>query len=278
LKNWIKVKAVFETAPADWSVCADIFDRHGCPGTLEEDNPPALSAYMAEVEGYELRLHNLLEDLKAFGSKVVETEIVPEEDWSSNWKQFFVTRKLGRVVIRPTWEDYEPLDGEIVITLDPGQAFGTGDHPTTRLCLELMQEVQVSGLKVADIGCGSGILAIAAYKMGAASTVASDIDPQSVEIAKENAVLNDSEIEFIAQPGFDILSEPQDLIFSNIISATLIRLAPDAARFIKQGGIWIVSGIIEQNWNDVRQTAEQVDFELIKWKQEGEWIGAIFRR
>jgi len=210
----------------------------------------------------------------------VETKLVPEEDWAEAWKQHFKPRRIGeRVVIRPTWEGYRLREGDIEIVLDPGQAFGTGDHPTTRLCLELMQLVPLAGKSVADIGCGSGILSIAAVKLDASDVYASDIDGQSVEVAKANAVLNQVDFQAEVSEGFAGLNgTPREVVLSNIISATLIRLSGDAAGAVEKGGFWIVSGIIESNWPDVLKAAEQAGFQLKQRNQEDEWVAAIFQR
>lgn len=279
MPNWIEIKALLATAPPDWSPLIEAFDRHGCPGTAQEDEPPSLSAYMAEVNGWENRVAALSNDLKSLGAREVQNKIVPEEDWSQNWKQFFKTRRVGqRIVIKPTWDHFEPGVDDVVITLDPGQAFGTGDHPTTRVCLELLERADPEGKTVADIGCGSGILAIAASKLGAKEVIASDLDEQSVEITKENAKLNGVHFPAVAAAGFEALNQPYDMALSNIISATLIRLAPDASKATKAGGRWIVSGIIETNWPDVRAAAERAGFTLEDRVQEDEWVGATFLR
>ena len=277
MRNWIEVKAIFAAPQIDWSPIAEVFDRHGCPGTLEQDTPPALISYIAEVPGSSARIKALTDDLFESGAIAVSTEDFPEENWSENWKQYFTTRHVGKVVIRPTWEPYEPKGSDVVVSLDPGQAFGTGDHPTTRLCLDLIQKVVMEGKGVADVGCGSGILAIAAAKLGSATVFASDIDPRSVEIAKENATLNDVQIPMVDAPGFDALQGEYDVLMSNIITATLIRLAPSARNYIKPGGCWIVSGIIRANWEDLKTAVVAEGFRLENKEEEDDWVGAIFR-
>jgi len=277
--QWIEIRAVLDNPPEDWSAYINIFDEHGCPGTLQSDDPPALSAYMAEVNGATRRVDALKNALTQLGVACVQTRIVPEEDWSENWKQHFKTRRVGkRIVIRPTWDVEPPSPADITITLDPGQAFGTGDHQTTRICLQLLEQAELHNKTVADVGCGSGILAITAVKLGAKSVIASDIDEQSVEITKENAKLNGVEFQTYCAAGFDAIQETQDVVISNIISATLIRLAPDASRAVKPGGKWIVSGIIEQNWPDVLYAATQGGFALEQLLKEDEWVAATFLR
>lgn len=280
MTDWIEIKALFDVAPDDWSIYADAFDRFGCPGSVQYDEPPSISAYMVGVEGAAAQANLLAEELKRLGATAVEIGSVPEEDWSETWKQFFKPRRIGkRFVIRPTWESYETQEGDLEIVLDPGQAFGTGDHPTTRLCLELLDSFDLSGKCVADVGCGSGILSIGALLLGASEVDAVDIDPLSVEVAIENAKLNGVSYRCVAGDGFKALQHEQyDLIVSNIISAILIRLSPDAAAYVKKGGHWVVSGIIKQNWPDVLEAAQKVGFTLIENAEEDEWVAATFLR
>lgn len=280
MTDWIEIKALFDQAPEDWSIYADAFSRFGCPGSVQSDTPPAISAYMVALEPAEDLAQELGEELKRLGAVAVSISRVPDEDWSETWKQFFKPRRIGEnLVIRPTWEEYESSPEDKVIVLDPGQAFGTGDHPTTRLCLELMQTIEFRGKDVADVGCGSGILSIGACFLGARYVDAVDIDTLSVEVSKENAALNRVEFRCVTGDGFSALEKDQyDIVISNIISAVLIKMAPDAASKTKEGGYWIVSGIIKSNWPDVKLAAEKYGFKLNETREEDEWVGASFQR
>lgn len=276
---WTKVTAVLPQTPEDWSIWAEEFALHGLPGTVQTDDPPTLSAYLSP--GDLDRLPGLARALTERGALKVETEDVPEIDWAEAWKQFFKPTRIGqRFVVRPTWEEASLETGDIEIVLDPGQAFGTGDHPTTRMCLELLEGQELAGQRVADIGCGSGILSIAAMKRGAASVTAVDTESESVETCEENAQRNQVVVNARQGSGFAPLQDGDtfDLVLSNIISAALIALAPEASRRVKSGGHWIVSGIIAENWGDVRAKAESVGFTLVKQQQEGEWVAATFAR
>lgn len=278
MSQWIQVTATLPAVPEDWSILIDTFDRFGCPGSQIEDHPPRISGYLTEVEGAQARASDLTEALTALGAEV-STAIVADEDWNELWKVHFKPRRIGnRLVIRPTWEEFEAGEGDVVIVLDPGQAFGTGDHPTTRLCLELLEQESLEGRTLADIGCGSGILAIAAAKMGAQIVIASDLDPLAVGVTRENMVRNDVDFPAEATEGFAKLGEPVDVVVSNIISATLIRLAPDAWKAVKPGGKWVVSGIYQTNWPDVRAAAERQGFVLERVQQEDDWVAATFLR
>lgn len=275
--RWIEVRASVPTAPEDWSIFAEAFDRHGCPGSQVDDL--TIFGYLADVAGAEAVAHALTADLAALGAAVTIGRI-EEQDWSELWKIHFKPRRVGkRLVLRPTWEPYASEETDVEIVLDPGQAFGTGDHPTTRLCLKLLElALEPSPTKtVADVGCGSGVLAIAAAKLGGKVVMASDLDPISVEITRQNARLNAVDFLTGVAGGFDAISEPVDVAVSNIISATVIRLAPDAASKVKPSGLWIVSGVIEANWPDVEQAANRAGFTLVTKEMEDEWVGATFR-
>jgi len=278
---WIEVKALLPEIPEDWSRYAEIFSTYGIEGTVQTDDPPTIGGYVYEDDSQVVRIVALCEALTAAGASAVETERVKEEEWSESWKQFFVPRRVGRhFIIRPTWEECEALPDDLVIVLDPGQAFGTGDHPTTRLCLELLEKLPVAGKHVADIGCGSGILSIAAAMLGAASVVGVDVELPSIIASKENADRNGVEAEFLVGEGFRSLPEGAhyDLVLSNIISATLIHISHDASERVKPGGHWMISGIIDSNWPDVLASAERFGFALVERKQEDEWNAAILLR
>jgi ribosomal protein L11 methyltransferase len=274
--SWIEVIAAFERAPEDWSPFIEIFREHGCENTLQTDKPPTLSAAVVAVDGADAVVESLRKNLLEAGATEFTSRDLVEENWEENWKQFFKPRRVGnRIVVHPTWES-EPLQpGDVQIVLDPGQAFGTGDHPTTRMCLELLERHLAPGATVADIGCGSGILSVAAVKLGAVLVFAVDIEPLSVEVAKENAQLNGVEFEAVAGAGLQALPKaPFDVLVSNIISATLISLAREVPVHLVTGGKWIVSGIIEANWQDVLEAANRAGFDLVDELHENEWVGA----
>lgn len=276
---WTEIKAVLNTPPEDWAVFAEVFERFGMPGTVQTDHPPTISAYVPPGEAVEVEA--LKAALLERGAASIEQAEVPETDWAEAWKEFFKPQRIGqRFVIVPSWETYETQPEDIVLNLDPGQAFGTGEHPTTRLCLRLLEKRNVAGTRIADVGCGSGILGIAAAKLGAEVVDAVDIDPLSVEVTLENAARNGVTIDAHTGEGFDPLGgrEPYDLVFSNIISAALIGVAPTAARFVKSGGEWIISGVIESNWPDVQEAIERAGFIYVEHDQEGDWIAACFRK
>lgn len=275
MKTWTKVTAILDSVPDDWSVWAERFAQFGLEGTVQTDDPPTLSAFVAPGESYD----GLSSSLEGHGARV-ETEEVEDIDWSVAWRDFFKPEAIGsRFWIRPSWEEVPTPAGRLEVVLDPGQAFGTGDHPTTRLCLSLLEGVVSNGDSVADIGCGSGILSIGAMKLGAARVDAVDMDRLSVETTKENALRNGVTVRAYEGRGFEPLSQgTYDVVVSNIISAAIIGLSEEASRRVRTGGIWIVSGIIEPNWPDVNTAVTTAGFTLEKWSREGDWVAAVLRR
>ncbi|MDR3691291.1 MAG: 50S ribosomal protein L11 methyltransferase [Fimbriimonas sp.] len=272
--SWIEVKAGFE-AGQDLSPYIDLFGEFGIENTLEEGD--SLTGCLVSVDGSEARINELESALKQAGALYVQTRDLVEDNWEVAWRQFFKPRRVGqRFVVRPTWESFESSEGDLVIVLDPGQAFGTGDHPTTRLCLELMEGADISGRRVLDIGCGSGILSIGACLLGATSVMAIDIDPIAVEVAKENRATNQVDFEAVVGEGVLVYDETWDVVVSNIISATLIRLARDVRVLVSPGGRWIISGVISDNWPDVLAAAQSAGFGLVTFKEEDGWVAATF--
>lgn len=277
MNTWVEVTALLRDAPPDWAPWVEIFRSHGVEGTRQDEAPPALTGYVsARTPARLARLCDALE--RAGASKVLEREI-PEADWAEAWKEFFQPRRIGRFYVRPSWRDDATPNGDLEIVLDPGQAFGTGDHATTRMCLALVEDALKPGDRLADVGVGSGILSIAAAKLGGRVT-AVEIDPPAVAAARENVARNGVDVEVLEGDGFEPLlsGEPFDVVVSNLISALLVRLAPAAAAVLRPGGAWIVSGIIEANWGDVLGAAQGVGFHLESEHREDDWHAALFRR
>ncbi|HLK13448.1 MAG TPA: 50S ribosomal protein L11 methyltransferase [Fimbriimonadaceae bacterium] len=278
--NWIEITAEFPSAPPDWSPVIELFRAAGCPNSMETDVPPAVIGCLADGVGAPSRVTLLARRLRDAGASHIRTKTIADEDWNHAFREHFKPRRVGkRFVIVPTWDtDFKPRDGDLVITLDPGQAFGTGDHPTTRMCLELLEKAGVTGKRVADVGCGTGILSIGAVRLGAAEVAAVDIDEVSVQVSRENAALNQVSFEVGLADGIASLGEGWDVLVSNIISATLILLAPDAARALVTNGKWIASGIINENWPDVLAAAEAAGFALDTKLEDPQWVAAMFHR
>lgn len=274
--NWILIKASQAPAPADWSPIIEVFRDFGIENTLEEKG--AIVGCYVDVDGVQDQIDALKKALAELGVDNVTAEPLVEVDWENEWKKFFKPRRVGaHFVVRPTWETFDAQAEDKIIILDPGQAFGTGDHPTTRNCLAYLEKYVQPGLDVLDLGCGSGILAVGAKLLQAGEVCAIDIDPISIEVAKENFERN--EVEVLTAVG-DVLSlqfeAEWDIVVSNIISATLINLAPDAAYALRPGGKWIVSGIITQNWEDVKKAAAKQELSYIEHVEEDGWVAGVF--
>ena len=206
-----------------------------------------------------------------------------EEEWSTAWKKYYKPTHIGKkLVVVPSWETYEAKPDEIILVMDPGMAFGTGTHETTRLCAELLEEYLKPGDRMLDVGSGSGILAICGIKLGASSCSACDIDPIAVRTEEENAARNGCSIHCFVS---DLLSEVKmpdgkafDIITANIVADVIIRLAPDIGAFIRQGGYWIVSGIIEQRTAEVDAEMKKYGFTCVDYKKENGWYAGIYAK
>ena len=208
---------------------------------------------------------------------------VHSEDWSSSWKANFKPLRIGRrLLIVPSWEEAAPRPDDIVLRLDPGMAFGTGGHETTRLCLELLEQImdEMPTLvipSVLDLGTGSGILAMAAVRLGAGRVCAVDIDPQAVEVAIENLAANDlaGQVECSTTP-LESLSGSFDIILANILAEELVRLAPQLAGHLAPGGRLILSGILAEKEPLVIAGFSSTGLEYQETRHEGEWVAILY--
>lgn len=213
----------------------------------------------------------------------IELDGVSEEDWADSWKKYYKPIKTGdRLVIVPVWEKYEKKENEITVLMDPGMAFGTGTHETTRLCAKLLEKYVKPGDRMLDVGCGSGILAICASKLGAAECFACDIDPVSVKIAGENAELNGTNN--IVCRKSDLLSDVvtpmggYNICTANIVADVIIRLAPDIGSYLAEGAVLIVSGIIVERKDETVAALAENGFEVFDDATENGWYCAALRR
>ncbi len=228
---------------------------------------PSITFYAAEGS----ITPSLLEDLEPFG---IQVRTVDDEDWLHRWKDYFAPAPItGRFVVRPAWCDYDAAPGEYVIDMDPGMAFGTGTHATTRLCLMLMEKYLVPGARVLDIGTGTGILAIAAAMLGSDEVLALDIDPQAVDVARDNVLKNAVESrvrvdEADLTKGIDFRA---DIVVGNLMADLVIRLSRQVREHLTPKGVFISSGIIEGKEGAVREILESLGFQILDAFHEGEW-------
>ena len=205
-----------------------------------------------------------------------------EEDYQNSWKKYFYTQKISeRFVVKPTWREYEPQEDELVIEIDPGRAFGTGTHPTTSLCIKLMEENIKEGNTVIDVGTGSGILMVAAEKLGAGKIVGTDIDPMAFEVAEENLLLNKVDMEKAKAYAGDLVTVVQnekfDVVVANILADVLLILLKDISRVVKKDGLVIFSGIIEDKLEEMKRAVEEVGLEILEVKADKEWRAMLMR-
>lgn len=212
-----------------------------------------------------------------------ETEIIntADEEWSTAWKKYYKPTPIGeRIVIVPSWEHYDKKDGEIIIDMDPGMAFGTGTHETTRLCASLLEKYIKQGDKMLDIGSGSGILAICGAKLGASSCFACDIDPVAVRTEKENCERNGCGNVTCAVS--DLLAgvpdEKYDIVTANIVADIIIRLSSDVGRYMKDGAHIVVSGIISEREPEVDRAMLESGFTKVEALYDGGWCAEVFRK
>jgi ribosomal protein L11 methyltransferase len=200
---------------------------------------------------------------------------VEEADWANAWKAYFKPFRVGRrLLVTPPWESPSLEPGDIPLVIDPGMAFGTGTHPTTQLCLIALEDLMQPGFSVADIGTGSGILAIAAAKLGASQVFANDNDPLAVKIARENAAQN--HVSIIVTD--DLPEGAHQIVVANILADVIIGLASELIALLEPDGILIASGIIDTRENDVQSALSACGLHFQETRRLGEWVALIFRR
>ncbi len=238
-----------------------------------------------ELEGRIQTLQQEIKDLESRGVNtapaVLTTAELQDEDWSDTWKQYFHTEKPGeRVVIKPTWEEYEPKDDEVVIELDPGAAFGTGTHATTSMCIRQLEKLVKPGMTVFDVGTGSGILSIISAKLGAKNIQAVDYDDSVLKIVEENLEQNNVQ-DIISVAQSDLMQNVHgkaELVIANIIADIIIRLFDQLDEHLEQGGTLLTSGIIEDRIEDVLAAAEKHGYGVVERLENKGWACITFKR
>lgn len=269
------------------NLCVDAFSVSEIPDSvrmvikayLPADRDPA--PHMLELEAFLSEL-SVRHPEASFGKPVLSA--VNSEDWSSSWKVHFKPLRVGKhLLIVPTWEEAEQLPGDLVLRIDPGMAFGTGGHETTRLCLELLEQAMeqsnlIAAPSLLDLGTGSGILAMAASLLGAGRILALDIDPDAVDVARENLALNQlsERIECGTVP-LESLTERFDIILANILAEELVRLAPYLTERLNPGGVLILSGILAEKEPLVRMGFDAQPLRYCRTATAGEWVAMLYR-
>ena len=263
----------------DWDyVEEEVFNKRNSDGVL-------IKTYISE----ERNVMELVETIKqkvsaltGFGIDIGEGSVslgqVNEEDWANEWKKYYKPTKIGqKLVVKPTWEEYEVQDGDLVIELDPGMAFGTGTHETTTMCMRELEKYVREDSKVFDIGCGSGILEIAAAKLGAKDVIAVDLDEVAVKVAAENVVENhvQDSVKVLHGNLIDVVDDKADVVVANIIADIIKILAKDVHSCMKEDAVFISSGIIHAKVDEVKESLVENGFEIVEVKTLGEWNAIV---
>ncbi|MBR6410456.1 MAG: 50S ribosomal protein L11 methyltransferase [Clostridia bacterium] len=266
-------------------------DYNTCYGSLIDEKILAADKSHGSVSVYLPAEQNAGETLSFLKDRIaldkldasVEVSSVNEEDWATSWKQYYNTVKVtDRVVIVPAWEEYEPKDGEIAIRMDPGMAFGTGTHETTKLIFRLLEKYVKPGDRVLDVGTGTGILSICAVKLGAKACWAYDLDPMSVRVARENVEAGGlAGSIFVGQSDLlasvDRSAAPFDIICANIVADILIRMSGQLKGMYHPGTVLMCSGVIDERADDVTEAMRKAGFTLFDREEENGWCSLAFR-
>jgi len=262
---------------------ADTLKSAGADGVAEEwragqdyargfwkDVPLADAAHDTRGVLERLVAAGVLERVPAFTVSAME-----DQDWLEGWKQFFSPIEISpRLAITPSWEEFTPREGQAAVILDPGMAFGTGTHGTTYTCLRALSEYLQPGMRVCDVGAGSGILAIAAVKLGAAIVTATDNDDLAIRVARENAEMNGmgEQIDFRVTSLLDNVDGPFELVIANILAPVIVELIPRLSRVLIAGGIFISSGYIVEQEPDIRAALEEAGYRIEQRYERENWV------
>ena len=265
------------------------------PDPEDNDGTAKVHFYMepenCDPEKVMLQVQDIFQEIKEFceiGKGTVSLSETEDKDWINNWKAYFKPfRAAQNIVIKPTWEEYKKeKDSDILIEIDPGIAFGTGSHETTKLCIQALNKYVKEGDSVLDVGCGSGILSIAALKLGAKHATAIDIDEVAVKVAAENFAVNNILPSVYTLLDGDLISNAflkvkagvgHDIVVANILADVIIPLTGVVRPHLKKGGLYITSGILNTKEAEVREALEENGFEILSVEHMKEWCCFIAR-
>ncbi|MTI81485.1 MAG: 50S ribosomal protein L11 methyltransferase [Firmicutes bacterium] len=256
----------------EWDICE-------YPDVQPQQKAPVVKGYFPLDENSSFLIGDLENRIGRLGYQPkIFTREVKEEDWATAWKAYYKPFKVGKkFLVKPNWEELDNSSDRLLLDMDPGMAFGCGTHPTTSMCMELIEDYVCGDEEVCDVGTGSSILAIAAAKLGANHVVAVDLDKTAVKVARSNVQLNNVEDKVQVLHG-DLLSQyngQADVVIANIVADVIIKLAPDAAKVLKPGGYFITSGIIDHREEEVISLLKQQGFDLVKRRTNGDWRALV---
>ncbi len=266
------------------------------PEVNEMDKTATISFYLQEGENVEetmAKIQDGLDELAEFvdvGSRKIMISETEDVDWINNWKKFFKPFRVDdTIVIKPTWESLDHVsENDLIIEIDPGTAFGTGSHETTKLCIIGLKKYVNSGTRLLDVGCGSGILSIIGAKLGADTVFGTDIDPNAVNSAYENAEVNHISKDVLTIMSGDIISDETiqkqagfqcyDVVVANILADVIIPLSAEIGKHMKSGGIFISSGIINMKKEKVKEAILKNGFHILEINEMGDWVSIVAQK
>lgn len=229
---------------------------------------------------------NAMDSGGEFGRLAIEIEGTKTEDWANVWKQYFHPIEVGeKLLIKPEWEELKTPTDRIVFNINPGMSFGTGSHETTRLCLEQLEKYVTPGCKMLDLGCGSGILSVVSLLLGAGEAFAVDIDPNCIDTAYENAGMNGINKDIYTVISGNVVTDPEvkavlsqhkyEVVAANIVADVIIGLAPTAREYMKEGGVFITSGIIDGRQDEVKDALTESGFSIVDMQRRKDWWSIV---
>jgi len=303
--KWEEIKITWNGSNNELLVdlIADLFYTLGTKGVVIDDpqieiaeewgsdavarpSQPAVTGYLPLDDRFDRNRSTITRSLNELAKSnhiqfKLTTRFMEEKDWAESWKKFFKPQKITeRIVVRPTWHDYETLCDELDIKIDPGMAFGTGSHPTTALCIQMLEKYLQSGDDVLDVGTGSGILLVVAAKLGARRLSGVDNDITAVRVARDNLLLNSvhqSMIDLHCGHLADSISHCYDVLVANILAAPVIELLNDVRRLLHPGGLFICSGIIESGRFAVEEKMKECGMTILQVAGVEEWVALVGR-
>ena len=281
--EWLKVEIRAEKEAAE--AAAAILLEAGCQGAAfqSEGEMELIAGCLPYEEKMKDKVDRIAADIALFpkwglGSAQLRTRVVRDEDWAESWKKFYRPVPIGaKLIICPSWEECPP--GRVPVFLDPGMAFGTGHHPTTAMCLEEMERLILPGMIVYDVGCGSGILSLAAARLDAGRVLAGDVDPVAVRVCRENVLFNGlEEVIDVRQGSLEVLPKGANLILMNIIAPVIIALAPRAGELLYPGGSLVAAGISVTQGEETRRALLKAGLSITGERVQGEWVTITARK